>query len=130
KDKNINSKKRLVVEKVDIKKLGVIKIIQSAIDSDNPSLLEKALQLKAPAITTATKGAKKRKLEEFAKEINELLEKPTFIEAEQNNLLQDLCVMLNKKSSKDQLIMEMFHSTNNYFREFCVHGTKTDCKKN
>ncbi|CAJ0650266.1 14722_t:CDS:2, partial [Entrophospora sp. SA101] len=28
KDKNINSKKRLVVEKVDIKKLGVIKIIQ------------------------------------------------------------------------------------------------------
>ncbi|CAJ0852869.1 15190_t:CDS:10, partial [Entrophospora sp. SA101] len=65
-----------------------------------------------------------------AKEINELLEKPTFIEAEQNNLLQDLCVMLNKKSSKDQLIMEMFHSTNNYFREFCVHGTKTDCKKN
>uniref|UniRef100_U9UE94 mRNA m(6)A methyltransferase n=1 Tax=Rhizophagus irregularis (strain DAOM 181602 / DAOM 197198 / MUCL 43194) TaxID=747089 RepID=U9UE94_RHIID len=37
--------------------------------------------------------------------------------------------MLNKRSSKDKLIVEMFRSTNNSFREFCVYGTKADCRK-
>lgn len=43
------------------------------------------------------------------KEINELLDKPSFKEVEENKSLYDLCVMLNKRSSKDKLIVEMVY---------------------
>lgn len=43
------------------------------------------------------------------KEINELLDKPSFKEVGENKSLYDLCVMLNKRSSKDKLIVEMVY---------------------
>ncbi|CAG8611125.1 5964_t:CDS:10 [Funneliformis caledonium] len=129
KEKQIGKSKKLVIEKVDIEKLGVINVFESSLESDDPSMLDKSLQL-----TTSVNGNKKRKIEDLTddtalKEINELLDKPSFKEVEENKSLYDLCIMLDKKSSKDKLIIEMFRSTNNSFREFCVYGTKVDCRK-
>ena len=168
KEKQINKNKKLILEKVDIEKLGVINVIErldyailiklfilklkdqilnaeisgvgglyfSSLESDDPSLLDKSLQ-----ITTSMNGSKKRKIESDLtddagnfrvihsskyfkeqsliklpynhllelKEINELLDKPSFKEVEENKLLYDLCVMLNKKSSKDKLTIDMVH---------------------
>ncbi|CAG8488798.1 11781_t:CDS:10 [Funneliformis mosseae] len=129
KEKQIGKSKKLVIEKVDIEKLGVINVFESSLESDDPSMLDKSLQL-----TTSVNGNKKRKIEDLTddtalKEINELLDKPSFKEVEENKSLYELCIMLDKKSSKDKLIIEMFRSTNNSFREFCVYGTKVDCRK-
>ncbi|CAG8639552.1 15298_t:CDS:2, partial [Cetraspora pellucida] len=133
KEKQIGGNKRLLVEEVDFRKLNAVKVIESALDSEDPSSLEKSLQL----TTYASNNNKKRKIDSILddddddaeKEINKLLAKPSFKELEENGPLHDLCVMLNKKSSHDKLIIEMFRSTNNSFREFCVYGTKADCQK-
>ncbi|CAG8575084.1 2062_t:CDS:10, partial [Racocetra persica] len=133
KEKKINGSKRLIVEEVDSRKLNAVKVIESALDSNDPSSLEKSLQL----TTYTNDNSKKRKIDRIlddddddaSKEINELLAKPSFKELEENGPLHNLCVMLNKKSSQDKLIIDMFRSTNNSFREFCVYGTKADCKK-
>ncbi|CAB4415106.1 unnamed protein product [Rhizophagus irregularis] len=129
KEKQINKHNKLMVEKVEIEKLSVINVLESSLELNDPSLLDKSLQM-----TISVNGNKKRKIEELTdetalKEINELLDKPSFKEVEENKSLYDLCVMLNKRSSKDKLIVEMFRSTNNSFREFCVYGTKADCRK-
>ncbi|CAG8530013.1 4349_t:CDS:10 [Diversispora eburnea] len=126
-----NQNKRLVVEKIDFKKLNYVRIIERAIDSDDATSFEKALQL-----TTSVKDKrKKRKIEEIIdekqlKQINELLSKPSFKESQETELLQDMSIMLNKKSTKEKLTIKMFRSSNNSFREFCVHGTKSDCRRN
>ncbi|CAG8776618.1 2220_t:CDS:2, partial [Ambispora leptoticha] len=63
------------------------------------------------------------------KEIEQLLAKPSFQERVDKEPLRELCEILNKKSSKDKLVNEMFRSTNNAFREFCDYGTKVDCRR-
>ncbi|CAG8543960.1 9735_t:CDS:10, partial [Scutellospora calospora] len=133
KEKQIGGSKKLIVEEVDFRKLNAAKIIESSLDTENPLPLEKSLQL----TTHVSNTNKKRKIENIlddddddaSKEINELLAKQSFKELEENGPLYNLCVMLNKKSSQDKLIIEMFRSTNNSFREFCVYGTKADCQK-
>ncbi|CAG8589376.1 13397_t:CDS:2, partial [Racocetra fulgida] len=112
KEKKINGSKRLIVEEVDSRKLNAVKVIESALDSEDPSSLEKSLQL----TTYASNDGKKRKIDRIlddddddaSKEINELLAKPSFKELEENGPLHNLCVMLNKKSSQDKLIIDMF----------------------
>ncbi|KAF0458258.1 N6-adenosine-methyltransferase 70 kDa subunit-like isoform X6 [Gigaspora margarita] len=133
KEKHVGGCKRLIVEEVDLRKLNAVKTIEDSLESEDPLSLEKSLQL----TTNVNNTNKKRKIDKILdneddnelKEINELLAKPSFKDLEDNGPLYDLCVMLNKKTSQDKLIVEMFRSTNNSFREFCVHGTKADCQK-
>ncbi|CAG8553929.1 6752_t:CDS:10, partial [Acaulospora morrowiae] len=130
KDNKLSEKKRLIVEEVDFTKLNMIKVIESSLDLEKASL-EKVLL----SSTSTVNNRKRRKIEDTheedsaVKQINELLSKPTFNESQETALLHKMSIMLNKKSAQDKLIIDMFRSTNNSFREFCVHGTKSDCCK-
>uniref|UniRef100_U9U0N2 Uncharacterized protein n=1 Tax=Rhizophagus irregularis (strain DAOM 181602 / DAOM 197198 / MUCL 43194) TaxID=747089 RepID=U9U0N2_RHIID len=60
KEKQINKHNKLMVEKVEIEKLSVVNVLESSLELNDPSLLDKSLQM-----TISVNGNKKRKIEEL-----------------------------------------------------------------
>lgn len=59
--------------------------------------------------------------EKQLKQINELLSKPSFKESQETELLRDMSIVLNKKSAKEKLTIEMVKRCNLHYQVISVN---------
>ncbi|RUP51489.1 hypothetical protein BC936DRAFT_147879 [Jimgerdemannia flammicorona] len=63
------------------------------------------------------------------RDIDQLLNAPSFKESQDDNVLADIGDLIEKKTTAERLVVRTWRSKENKFREFCVHSTKAECRK-